>query len=147
MLALLSEAGRSFIRAFGAALIVLIPGLLTAPNMSVTLSLSVAALIAALTAGLKAVQVFIPKLSFKTLLARTSFAAYYTWVDSFVRAALAAFVVSLLGWLAMPNLDFSRSIVVGLITGALAAGFRAIQGAGTTGDVPAPANGLQLQGR
>jgi len=143
MLALLSEAGRSFLRAFGAALILLIPGILSAPNLSVTISLSVAALIAALTAGLKAVQVFIPQLSFKSLMP-ARFAAYYVFLDSFVRAALAAFVVGLLGWLAMPNLDFSRSVVVGVITGALAAGFRALQGVLTPGDVPAPASGLSV---
>jgi len=143
MLALLSEAGRSFLRAFGASLVVLIPGILTAPNLSVTISLSVAALIAALTAGLKALQVFIPQLTFRSLL-KGRFEAYYVFVDSFVRATLAAFVVGLLGWLAMPNLDFSRSVITAIILGAIAAGFRAIQGSLTPGDVPAPASGLTV---
>lgn len=143
MLHLLSEAGRAFLRAFGAAFIVLVPGILAAPNMSVTLSLSAAALVACLSAGLKAVQLFVPQLSFAGLLpGRLN--PYYTWVDDFVRAALSAFITALLGWLAMPNLDFSKSVVVGLITGAIAAGFRAVQGAGTGGDVPAPDQGLTL---
>lgn len=141
MLTLLSEAGRSFLRAFGASLLVLIPGLLSAPNFSTTVALSIAALIASLTAGLKAVQVFIPQLSFRSVLPGKA-KAYYAVVDSFARAAIAAFVVSVLGWLAMPTLDFSKAVVVGILTGALAAGFRAVQGALTKGDVPAPQSGF-----
>lgn len=142
MLTLLSEAGRSFLRAFGASLIVLIPGILAAPNLSVTLSLSVAALIASLVAGLKAIQVFVPALSFKSLLP-AKWIAYGNYLDSFARAAIGAFVVGVLGWLAMPTLDFSKAVIVGVLTGALAAGFRALQGAFTTGDVPQPQAGLQ----
>ena len=54
MLHLLSEAGRSFARAFGGALIVLLPGILAAPNLDGAIGLGIAALIAALTMGLKA---------------------------------------------------------------------------------------------
>jgi hypothetical protein len=143
MLVLISEAGRSFLRAFGAALIVLIPGILAAPNLTVALSLSGAALIAAITMGIKAVQVFVPALSFKSLIP-ARFVGYGNYVDSFARAAIAAFIVGVLGWLALPNLDFSRSVIFGIITGALAAGIRAIQGALTPGDVPTPQSGLTL---
>jgi len=138
---LLSEAGRSFLRAFGASLIVLIPGILAAPNMSTTLALSVAGLVAALAAGLKAVQVFVPQISFKSIM-KGKIAPYYTWADSFVRAAVSAFIVGILGWLAMPTLDFSKSVIFGLLVGAFAAGFRALQGTGTVGDVPQPEKGL-----
>lgn len=141
MLVLLSEAGRSFLRAFGASLLILLPGVLSAPNLSSTTGLGIAALIASVAAGLKSVQVFVPQLSFKSVLP-AKVKIWGNYVDSFARAFFAALLVSVLGWLAMPSLSFERSVLVGLLVGAVTAGFRAVQGSLTPGDVPAPQAGL-----
>lgn len=143
MLALLSEAGRSFLRAFGGSLLVLLPGVLAAPNLNGTIALGIAALVASLAAGLKTIQVFIPRLSFKSLLP-ARLALWGNYVDSFARAFVAAFVVSVLGWLAMPDLSVSKSLVVALLVAAVTAGIRAVQGLLTKGDVPNPDTGLDV---
>lgn len=142
MLHLLSEAGRSFLRAFGGSLIVLFPGILAAPNMSGAVALGIAALVASLAAGLKAIQVFIPQLTFAALFP-ARFAVYALWVDSFARAFLASFIVSIVGLLSMPTLDFGKSIIVGVIVGAITAGIRAVQSLLTPGEGPNPQAGLQ----
>jgi len=52
------KVGLSFVRAFAASLIVLLPGILAAPDLSAAKGLAVAALIAAVTAGIRAIQHF-----------------------------------------------------------------------------------------
>lgn len=141
MLHLLSEAGRSFLRAFGGSLIVLLPGVLAAPNLDAAVGLGIAALVAALAAGLKAIQVFVPQLTFVGLFP-ARYAVYALWVDSFVRAFIVAFIVSIVGLLQMPTLDFSQSIIVGVVVGAITAGVRAIQSLLTPGEGPNPQSGL-----
>jgi hypothetical protein len=138
MVKLLYAAGTAFLRAFGASLLIFSTGILSAPNMSVALSLSIAALLASIAAGLRAIQVFIPQLSFASLV-RQPVAA---WLDSFTRAALSAFVVSATGWLAAPDMANWRSVWIGVIIGAVAAGIRALQGLLTPGEQPAPSKGL-----
>lgn len=141
MLVLLSEAGRSFLRAFAASLLILLPGVLSAPNLNGATGLGIAALIASVAAGLKAIQVFVPQLSFKSLLP-AKFRVWGNYVDSFARAFFATLLVSVLGWLAMPALSFERSVLVGLLVGAVTAGFRALQGSLTPGEPPQPQAGL-----
>jgi hypothetical protein len=51
---LLGDAGRAFLRAFIGALIILLPGILAAPNLDQTYALGVAAFISSVVAGLKA---------------------------------------------------------------------------------------------
>jgi hypothetical protein len=142
MLALLSEAGRSFLRAFFASLLILLPGVLAAPNLDASFGVAVAALIASIAAGLKAIQVFVPQLSFASVLKNTRLAAYYTVVDSFVRAFLATLITTLLGVWFAPDFHFTKAALVALLVGALTAAFRVVQGALTPGDVPAPQSGL-----
>jgi len=135
MRGVLSAAGRSFLRAFVASVLVFAPGILAAPNLNEAYALGVAALVASFSAGLKALQVFVPALTIPA-------GAYTELVNSFVRAALAAFFTSLVGVLDAPNLDFGKAVVVGLVTGALTAGIRAIQGVFTPGDEPAGDRGF-----
>jgi hypothetical protein len=141
MLHLLSEAGRSFLRAFAGSLVVLLPGILAAPNLNQMYAFGVAALIASVVAGLKAIQVFVPQLSFKSLLpARVS--AYGNVIDSFVRAFLGTFIVLFIGVLNAPDLNTMKALIVAVLVGAVTAGFRAVQGLLTKGDVPNPETGL-----
>lgn len=135
---LLEKAGASFLRAFGAALIVLLPGIFSAPDLSGAKALAVAALFAALTSGFRALQAFIPQLTFAAFLPQP-FAA---WVDSFARAFLGAFITSIIGLFVAPELATSRAALTAALVGALAAAFRALQGLTTKGESPEPASGV-----
>jgi hypothetical protein len=137
---LLSEAGRSFLRAFAASIIVLAPGILAAPNLNRGLALGIAAVMASIAAGLKAIQVFVPRLSLVGYLP----APFGAWADSFLRAFLAAFITSIIGILNMPDLSTAKSLVVGALVGAFAAGLRALQGVLTSGEEPLPKAGFKI---
>jgi hypothetical protein len=136
---LLANAGREFLRAFGASLIVVLPGVLAAPNLDASFGLGVAALFASLAAVFKAIQEFVPGLSFAGLV-RQPIAA---WLDAFSRAALGALIVSVIGILNAPDLSTSRAAITAAVIGALSAGLRALEGLGTVGESPAPDTGLE----
>lgn len=135
---LLEKAGASFLRAFGAALLVLAPGIFSAPDLQGAKLLAVAALFAALTAGFKALQVFVPALTFGAYIPQP----FGAWVDSFVRAFLGTFLFAVTGWLSAPDLSTWKAALTAALVGALAAAFRAVQGVATKGEVPAPNSGL-----
>ncbi len=138
MTKLLFAAGTAFLRAFGITFLMAATGIAAAPNVSSAQALSIAALIASIAAGLRAIQVFIPQLSFGAFV-RQPIAG---WIDSFTRAFLAALVTALAGLLAMPNLPTDSSIWFAAITGALVAGVRALQGLATPGEQPASESGV-----
>lgn len=137
----LEKAGTSFIRAFGVSLLFFATGIFNAPNLDTARSLSIAALLASIAAGLRTVQLLIPKLTF----AGTFEQPYAAWLDSFFRAGLAAFLISVTGWLAAPDFSTWKSVLIGAVVGAGAAGFRAIQGFFTKGELPKPENGLPIK--
>ncbi len=131
LFAVMTAFGRVFIVTFLLAL----TGILSAPDMSSAVALSLAAFVASLVAGLRAIQVFIPQITFAKLFPQPIAA----WVDSFARAFLAVFVTLLTGWLVAPDWSTWKSAVTAIVIGALTAGVRAIQGLATSGDEPAPA--------
>lgn len=124
----------AFGRAFGIAFLLAATGILTAPDQKTAIAMSFAALIGAFVMGLRAIQVFIPQLSFASILPQP-FAA---WADSFTRAFLASFITLLTGWLAAPDWSNSKAALTGVIIGALTMGVRALQGLFTPGDSPLP---------
>lgn len=142
MTTLLSEAGRSFLRAFLATFIPLVTGVLAAPNLGAGRALSIAALVSSIAAGIKAVQTFLPSLTVGAYVE----APIGAIVDSFLRAFIGTFLVATTGWLQTPNYDTARSAGVAAFTGALAAGIRAIQGYLQKGDLPAANVGLAPPG-
>lgn len=133
MRTLLQEAGREFLKAFLASLIVLLPGVLAATNLNNAFALGVAALFAAFAAGLKAVQVLVPKLSFASLISNKVTAA---WLDAFSRAAIGAFLVSIISFLNTPDYTNVKALAVAAIVGAVSAGVRALEGLVTKGEFP-----------
>jgi hypothetical protein len=137
---LLFAVGTSFLRAFGAALLTFVLGILAAPNYTIAVSLSIAALLASIAAGLRAVQVWVPLLTFARWV-RQPVAAY---LDSFSRAGISAFIVSITGWLLAPDLTTWKAVITAAVVGALAAGFRSIQGAATPGESPQPGAGITV---
>lgn len=124
----------SFGRAFAITFLSFAVGILGATNQSAAVALSIAALAASVAAGLRAVQVFIPLLSFASLIAQP-WAAY---ADAFSRQFLGAFVVAVTGWLAAPQWGAWHAALLGALTGAAVAGVRAIQGLASPGEIPSP---------
>lgn len=134
---LLSAAGRAFLRAFGAAIITLSFGILAAPNLNASYGLGVAALFAAFAAGLRALQAYVPSLSVE------AHVPYGAFIDAFLQGFVGSVVVTLPGILDSPDLHLSKSIVVGVVTGAITAGLRAVQGLLTRGEHPSPTVGVE----
>jgi hypothetical protein len=135
---LLANAGKAFLKAFLAALLVVAIGISTQPNLNGAVAVGVAGIMASIAAGLAAVQTYVPQLTFAPYLP----APYGSILDSFIRAALGAFVTSIIGILAEPSLAGWKALVVGAIVGALNAGLQAIQGTLTPGQKPVPSYGL-----
>ena len=130
----LSSAGRAFIGAFAMSALMLSTGILAAPNLNESFALAVAAMFASVAAGVKVLQEFVPQLRFGSYIAQP----FGAWLDAFVQAALGAFLVLFIGVLNAPDLATARTLFVAAITGALMAGFRAIQGLLTPGESPNP---------
>lgn len=137
---LLSHVGRSFVRAFVGSLVVLLPGILTAPELTGAAGLGVAAVIASIAAGLRAVQALVSRFSFGEVVGKP----WCDLLDSFTRAFLAALIAGLTGMLAMPDLSTVKAALTAVIVGAFAAGLRAIQGTLTPGEPPFRDAGLTL---
>lgn len=133
----LSAAGRSFLRAFGAALIVLIPGILAAPSLHNATLIAAAALLASVAGGIRAIQAYIPALTVARYLGPLG-----VYVDSFLRAFLGSLVILLPGALGAPNLHTGTGLATAALIGAFAAGIRALQGALTSGESPLSQHGL-----
>jgi hypothetical protein len=137
----LFAAMTSFLRVFVSSFLVFVTGILSAPNQNAAISLSIAALTASLAAGLRALQVFVPQISFKSLVGQPLAA----WLDAFTIGSITAFITAITGWLAENDFTAWKSIVIGIVVGALSSGARAVQGLVTPGDWPAPAKGLAVQ--
>lgn len=137
---LVSNAGKAFLKAFLAALLVVAIGISQQPNLNGAVALGVAGLMASIAAGLSAIQTFIPQLSVAPFLP----APYGSMIDSFLRAFLGAFVVSIMGLLAQPDLSLWKSGVIAAIVGALNAGLQALQGTFTIGQRPKLAFGITI---
>lgn len=137
---LLANAGKAFLKAFLAALLVVAIGVSSQPNLNGAIAVGIAGVMAALAAGLAAVQTFIPQLTLAPYLP----VPYGSIADSFVRAALGSFVVAMVGILSEPNLSGWHALIVAAIVGAITAGLQAVQGSLTVGQKPFPKSGLKL---
>lgn len=130
MHALLSAAGRAFWRVFLAALITLAPGILAAPNLHSAVLVGVAALMAAIGAGLRALQAYVPMLSFATYVGE----ALGRYLDAFAQALLGALIVSIPALLEYPDQGNWNALYMSLIVAGLAALTRAVQALGQIGE-------------
>jgi hypothetical protein len=139
---LIYEAGRAALKAGVVTFLTFASGLLAATNLKEFSALAVAALVASGVAALKAVQVFIPKLSFAGLLPTQPVVASY--LDAFTIAFLSAAVVLLQGVSDAPNYETAKGLVVAAIIGALQAAFRALEGLATRGEFPVRQFGTEV---
>ena len=138
MTVLLSAAGRAFIRAFFASLLVFGFGILTAPDLSHVYLAGVAALVGAFAGGLRAIQSYVPKLALATYLGHP----IGDWAEAFIQAFIASLIVTLPGFAGAPNFATEKAFIVAAIVGAFNAAVRAVQGFATTGEHPSPPIGL-----
>lgn len=134
-----SDAGLAFLKATGSALLVVAIGISASPNLDSAVAVGIAGVIAAFAAGLAALQVFVPQISFRMWIGEPWGAIF----DSFTHAAVGGFLTSLIGIMAMPDLSAWKSLIVAALIGAVNAGFRAIQGRLTPGEKPATTKGLR----
>lgn len=119
-------------RSMLAALLVVAIGISASPNFDGAVALGLAGLISIVAAGLTAVQAYVPFLSLQSYIPGIA----GKMADAFVRAGLGAFLVSVLGWLAMPDLSTWKSLLIASIVGGINAGLRAIQGAADPNEGP-----------
>ena len=119
MTSVLSNAGRSFLRAFGASLVLFAPGVLYAANLNESKAIGIAALVASIAAGFRVLQDYVPQLQVT--------GAYGDYIGSFLRATIAQTLVLSIGILDAPDLKISSALFVGALTGGLTAGFVAVQ--------------------
>jgi hypothetical protein len=134
MRTLFADASRAFVREWLASILILLPGVLAAPNLNQAVALGIAALIASIAAGAKTLQAFVPLLTFAKILPQP----YAAWADAFTRGFLAAFLVSVYGISSMPDLSGWRSVAVGILVGAVSAGARALEATITPGQSAIP---------
>lgn len=137
---LIYAVATAFARNFAITFLSFAVGILGATNKSAAVALSIAALAASVAAGLRAIQIFIPAITFAKFLPQP-WAAY---ADAFVRTFLASFVVAVTGWLAAPNWGAWHAALLGILTGAAVAAVRALQGIVTPGETPFVDNGPKL---
>jgi hypothetical protein len=141
--ALLSAAGRAFLRAFLASILVLSVGVFAAPDLNRMRLLGVAALLGSLVAGIRAVQAYRPKFSLVAYLGHP----FGDWADSFLHAFVAALLTMTIGILGAPDLHTARAFAVAGILGAFNAGVRALQGFLTANEHPSPGIGVAEPGQ
>lgn len=133
----LSAAGRSFLRAFGANLIVLAPGILAAPTIRGAELLAVAGLAASVACGIRAIQAYIPSLTVAKYLGGIG-----VYVDSALRAFAGSLCVTLPGVFMAHSLHTGTALATAALIGAVSAGLRGLQGSLTLGESPWPQHGL-----
>lgn len=142
MTAVLERLGSAYLRAFFVSFVFYATGILNAPDKAAAVALSIAALGASIVAGIRAVQIIWPEFSFSSLGIGQPYAA---WLDSFSRAAVGSFLITITGWLAAPDLSTWKSVALAAVVGAVTAGVRALQGLLTKGEGPKPETGVELK--
>lgn len=139
MTTIIERSGAAFLRAFAALFFFALIGIINAPDEQAAVALGWAALAAAIAAGLRAVQVVWAGFSFSSLGIPQPYAA---WLDSFTRAFVGVFLTAAFGWLDAPDMTTWKSVLLAAVIGGVTAGIRAVQGALTFGESPAPQKGL-----
>jgi hypothetical protein len=140
--ALLAAAGRAFLRAFIGSFVTLLLGVLAAPNLDQAYGVGVAALIASVAAGIRAIQEFVPQLSLSGWIPNV----YASWADAFLRAFVGSLVVTLPGVLDAPDFSTGKALAVAAVIGALTTAVRVIQGLLTPTETPVTGAGVTPAG-
>lgn len=141
---LFAEMGRAFLTAVLAGVSVFVPGLLEAPDLHTAGAIALAALIAGLDSGLKALQVFVPQLSVARLFERFAPALlpYSSAVNGALRIFVAAMITLAAGLLYAQNFGEARALAIAGVLAALNAAYQFLTATLSKGEGPNPQAGL-----
>lgn len=143
---ILAAAGRRFLHATVAGFVVFVLGLLAAPDLiwdNVRIY-GVVFLIAIGAAALKFIAEVAPFLSVANYVP-DKYRVYAAWLDAFLQAGIASFVVNAPGIFNAPDLKTAGAVAVGVLVGALTAAARATEGLLTRAERPQTVAALKLQ--
>ena len=140
MRVLLSAAGRAFLRDGLIAFLALATGILAAPNQAQALALAGAASIAALSAGVRALRIFVPQLAEAIAAALHIPVAYAEVIITGLTTLLVGFIALVEGVLSAPDLEASKAAALAGILAIGTALVRVFQAWLTPGE-PSPDNG------
>lgn len=135
-----ANIARTFLKVTGAALITVLVGITSQKTLHGSVAIGVAGFMAAVSAGIAAIVVFVPDLSLQSWLPGP--AGYLG--DAFLHGFLSSGLVAAAGWFAEPNYATWHAVWIGIAVGAFNAGFRAVQAFFTPGEAPAKARGVRL---
>ena len=144
MRAILSAAGRAFLRDGAIAFFALASGILAAPNYRQAAALAAAASIAALVAGVRAIRVFIPSIAEGLAKLLNVPTAYAEVILTGLTTLLVGFVALVEGVLSAPDLESGKAAAV---AGMLAIGtalVRVVQAWLTPGESPSEGGGIKV---
>jgi hypothetical protein len=144
MRAILSAAGRAFLRDAAVAFFALATGIFAAPDYRQAAALAGAASIAALIAGVRAVRVFVPQISEGLAKALHVPVAYAEVVLTGLTTLLVGFVALVEGVLSAPDLEAGKAAAVAGILAIGTALVRVVQTWFTPGETPAPKLGIPV---
>lgn len=120
---LLELMGRTALKVFLSSLVVYAAGWAYVPNLNGLIAVGGAAIVAALAMALKAIQVYIPQLTFEQYVGEL----YGKLLDAFVHGFLGAFVTAVIGILSLPDMSTWKSALFGAVVGALNTGLKALE--------------------
>lgn len=135
---LFSEAGRTLLKTLAVGLLALAVQLTAQPDFHGAVLIGLAGLLALGATLLKAIVVYIPRLSWKSYLGDP----WGAMADAFTHAGLATLVASLIGFLELHDLSTWHAVLSGAVVGALNAALTALEHAATPGLKPFPNVGL-----
>jgi hypothetical protein len=144
MRAILSAAGRAFLRDGAIAFFALASGILAAPNYRQAAALAAAASIAALVAGVRAIRVFIPSIAEGLAKLLNVPTAYAEVILPGLTTLLVGFVALAEGVLSAPDLETGKAAAVAGILAIGTALVRVVQAWLTPGEAPGAGGGIKV---
>lgn len=144
MRAILSAAGRAFLRDFAIAFLALAAGILAAPNYRQAAALAAAASIAALVAGVRAIRVYIPSIAEGIAKLLNVPTAYAEVILTGITTLIVGFVALVEGVLSAPDLESGKAAAVAGILAIGTALVRVVQAWLTPGESPQEGGGIKV---
>lgn len=135
----LEKLALAFLKPFASALLVALVGIGVQPTLRGTVALYLGALVAAAAAGLAALQVYVPNLTFRRWIKDP----YGQLLDTFSHGFFPALLISAVGFLHGQDLSAWKAAGSAALIGAFSAGLRLfVQNPLTPGTTPLPTKGV-----
>ena len=144
MRAILSAAGRAFLRDFAVTFLALATGILAAPNYRQAAALAGAASLAALVAGVRAIRVFVPQISEGLAKLLNVPVAYAEVVITGLTTLIVGFITLVEGVLSAPDLEAGKAAALAGMLAIATALVRLAQAFLTPGESPTPGLGVSV---